>query len=101
MLHIAAGEEVYTYFYIVPKADATFGADDIVAKVFLYYNDPVLGKQEVTYNNNALPGYSDDSSEFWVYYASDTAYDAGQIDETNKFMKMYYKDSKNPLVPVE
>lgn len=88
----AGNKEVYTYFYIVPTSSASAGA---TAHVFLYYNDPVLlGKQEVPFNNNALPGYSDDSSEFWVYYASATDYDA----DDNPFLRMYYYDAKHPLV---
>ena len=98
-LTIAAGTDVYTYFYIVPKEGVT--PDDPVAKVFLYYNDPALGKQEMTFNNNSLPGYSDDSAEIWVYYVSETAYEAGKIDVDNEFMRMYYQDVNNPLVPVE
>ena len=98
-LTIAAGTDVYTYFYIVPKEGVT--PSNPVAKVFLYYNDPDLGKQEMTFNNNSLPGYSDDSAEIWVYYVSDTAYDAGKIDDNNAFMRMYYKDVNNPLVAVE
>jgi hypothetical protein len=86
-------EEVTTYFYIVPTSSASVGS---TAHVFLYYNDPITGKLEVPYNYNALPGWSDDSSEFWVYYASDTDYDA----EDNPFMKMYYQDAAHPLVPV-
>ena len=98
-LTIAAGTDVYTYFYIVPKEGVT--PDDPVAKVFLYYNDPALGKQEMTFNNNSLPGYSDDSAEIWVYYVSETAYEAGKIDDDNEFKRMYYQDVNNPLVFVE
>jgi len=98
-LTIAAGTDVYTYFYIVPKEGVT--PSNPVAKVFLYYNDPALGKQEMTFNNNSLPGYSDDSAEIWVYYVSETAYDAGKIDDDNKFKRMYYQDVNNPLVFVE
>ena len=97
-LTIDAGENVYTYFYIVPKDGVT--PADPVAKVFLYYNDPALGKQEMTFNNNSLPGYSDDSAEIWVYYVSETDYEAGKIGD-NTFMRMYYQDVNNPLVPVE
>lgn len=91
-LTIAAGTDVYTYFYIMPKSTATAGS---IAKVFLYYNDPALGKQKMTYNNNSLPGYSDDSSEIWVYYVApgDYKYVAGSV------LKMYYQDVNNPLVP--
>lgn len=99
-LSIAAGPDVYTYFYIVPKEGVTFTSENSKAHVFLYYNDSVLGKQEMTFNYGAFPGYSDDSSEIWVYYVSETAYDAGKIDDDNAFMKMYYQDSINPLVPV-
>lgn len=95
-LTIARGTDVYTYFYIVPKENVTPSNPE--AKVFLYYNDPNLGKQEMTFNNNSLPGYSDDSAEIWVYYVSETAYDAGKIDD-NAFMRMYYQDVNNPLVP--
>ena len=98
-LTIDAGENVYTYFYIVPKNDVE--PSEPAAKVFLYYNDPALGKQEMTFNNNSLPGYSDDSAEIWVYYVSETAYDAGKIDDDNKFKRMYYQDVNNPLVFVE
>ena len=97
-LTIAAGVDVYTYFYIVPKAGVTTFANP-VAKVFLYYNDPELGKQEVPFNNNSLPGYSDDSSEIWAYYVTNAQYQAGKIGD-NTFMKMYYQDVNNPLVPV-
>ena len=98
-LTIAAGEDVYTYFYIVPKEEVT--PSNPVAKVFLYYNDTALGKLEMPFNYGSLPGYSDDSSEIWAYYVSEDAYEAGQIDDDNKFMRMYYQDVKNPLVPVE
>lgn len=92
-LSIAAGEDVYTYFYIMPKAGVT--PSNPVAKVFLYYIDPVLGKQEMPFNYGSLPGYSDDSSEIWVYYVApdDYKYVEGSV------LKMYYQDSKNPLVP--
>lgn len=90
-LTIAAGEGVYTYFYIVPKVGVT--PSNPVAKVSLFYNDPVTGKQEVTYNYNALPGYSDDSSEIWAYY-----FPAAQYNITGK-LKMYYQDANHPLVP--
>ena len=96
-LTIDAGENVYTYFYIVPKDGVEPSTP--AAKVFLYYNDPALGKQEMTFNNSSLPGYSDDSAEIWVYYVSETAYEAGKIDD-NTFMRMYYKDVNNPLVPL-
>lgn len=98
-LNIPAGDDVYTYFYIVPKEGVTIS--DPVAHVFLYYNDPILGKQEVTYNYNSLPGSSDDSAEIWVYYASVEQYEAGKYDDTHPFLRMYYKDSNNPLVPVQ
>lgn len=99
VLTIAAGTDVYTYFYIAPKANVTPSNPE--AKVFLYYNDTALGKQEVTFNNSSLPGYSDDSAEIWVYYVSETAYEAGKIDDDNEFMRMYYQDVNHPLVPVE
>lgn len=91
----AEKKEVYTYFYIVPTTSATEGS---TAHVFLYYNDSVTGKQEVPFNNNALPGYSDDSSEFWVYYASEIQYSNGKIDDNKPFLKMYYYDANHPLV---
>ena len=93
----AEKKEVYTYFYIVPTSTASAGS---TAKVFLYYNDRVVGKQEMPFNSSALPGYSDDSSEFWVYSVTTTEYDNGQINDDNKFMRMYYQDANNPLVPV-
>lgn len=97
-LAISNGMDRYTYFYIVPKDDATFGAEDsVVAKVFLYYNDPALGQQEVTFNNSSLPGYSDDSAEIWAYYVPAEQYDAGKIDDDNAFRKMYYQDANHPL----
>ena len=94
-LNIAAGTNVYTYFYIVPKINVTPSnpPSNLVAKVSLFYNDPVTGKQEVTYNYNALPGYSDDSSEIWAYY-----FPADEYNITGK-LKMYYQDANNPLVP--
>ena len=92
VLNIAAGDNIYTYFYIVPKAGVT--PADPVAKVTLIYNDPVVGPQKVTFNYNALPGYSDDSSEIWAYY-----FPADQYNITGK-LKMYYQDYNHPLVPV-
>jgi hypothetical protein len=100
-LTIAAGDDVHTYFYIVPKNGVT--PTNPVAKVSLFYNDPVLGPQEVTYNSNALPGYSDDSSEIWAYYVApdDYRYIVDVVDgvEKPRYLKMYYQDSNNPLVP--
>ena len=90
-LTIAAGENVYTYFYIVPKVGTT--PAEPVAKVSLIYNDPVMGPQKVTYNSNVLPGYSDDSAEIWAYYVTEDNYN---IDGK---LKMYYQDASNPLVP--
>lgn len=90
-LTIAAGDDVHTYFYIVPKEGVTPAEPE--AKVSLIYNDPVLGPQRVTFNNNALPGYSDDSSEIWAYYVAPDDYNI-----TGK-LKMYYQDAYNPLVP--
>ena len=92
-LTIAAGTNVYTYFYIVPKLNTV--PSEPVAKVFLYYNDPVLGKQEVTYNYSSLPGYSDDSSEIWAYFVKPDKY-----NDEQGYMKMYYQDAAHPLVPV-
>lgn len=89
-LTIAAGEDVYTYFYIVPKAA---NPANVVAKVSLIYNDPVLGPQKVTFNYSALPGYSDDSAEIWAYYVPNSEYNI-----TGK-LKMYYQDANHPLVP--
>lgn len=100
-LTIAAGDDVHTYFYIVPKEDATPAEPE--AKVSLIYNDPVLGPQRVTFNNNALPGYSDDSSEIWAYYVApdDYRYIVDVVDgvEKPRYLKMYYQDANNPLVP--
>lgn len=92
-LNIAGGENVYTYFYIVPKEGVTPANPE--AKVFLYYNDSALGKLKTTFNNNALPGYSDDSSEIWAYYVApdDYKYVAGKV------LKMYYQDEHHPIVP--
>jgi len=90
-LTIAAGENVNTYFYIVPKEGSA--PDNPVAKVSLIYNDPVVGPQEVTYNYNVLPGYSDDSAEVWAYYFAPDDYN---IDGK---LKMYYQDATHPLVP--
>lgn len=90
-LNIAAGDDVYTYFYIVPKAGVT--PSNPVAKVSLIYNDSVLGPQKVTFNYNSLPGYSDDSSEIWAYFFA-----AGDYNITNK-LRMYFQDNNNPLVP--
>ncbi|MBQ8126992.1 MAG: hypothetical protein IJ176_01180 [Prevotella sp.] len=90
-LTIAAADNVYTYFYVVPK-EGVVPANPI-AKVSLIYNDPVMGKQKVTFNNNVLPGYSDDSSEIWVYYFPEEEY------TINGKLKMYYQNVANPLVP--
>ncbi len=92
-LTIQPTENLYTYFYIVPKEGVTWTDENRIAKVYLFYNDPVLGKQKVPYNSNTLPGYSDDSSEIWVYYVP-----AEDYNITDK-LKMYYQDYNNPLVP--
>lgn len=91
VLTIPAGDNVYTYFYIVPKVDVT--PAEPVAKVTLIYNDPVTGPQKVTFNYGALPGYSDDSSEIWAYY-----FPADEYNIIGK-LKMYYKSYNEPLVP--
>ena len=99
ILSIPAGDDVYTYFYIVPKLGVT--PADPVAKVSLIYKDTTLGDQKVTFNYNSLPGYSDDSSEIWVYYVAPTDY-SNSSDESaykGKFLKMYFQDYNNPLVP--
>lgn len=94
---VSPANEVYTYFYIVPKegegVTPPTTSDEKVAKVSLIYNDPVLGPQKVTFNYGALPGYSDDSSEIWAYYFPENQYNI-----TGK-LKMYYQDNNNPLVP--
>ena len=97
-LSIATGQNVYTYFYIVPKAGVT--PSNPVAKVWLIYNDPVLGPQKVTFNNNSLPGYSDDSSEIWAYYVAPADYSNSEPSTlAGKLLKMYYQDYNHPLVP--
>ena len=90
-LTIANGTDVYTYFYIVPKDDNA--SSKPIAKVTLVYNDPVVGEITVPFNYNALPGYSDDSSEIWASY-----FPADEYNITDK-LKMYYQDASNPLVP--
>ncbi len=90
-LTIAVGNDINTYFYIVPKNGVT--PSNPVAKVSLIYNDSVNGAQKVTFNNNTLPGYSDDSSEIWAYYVPESEYNI-----TDK-LKMYFQDYNHPLVP--
>ena len=90
-IDIAKGENVYTYFYIIPKSENVART----AKVMLFYDDPVLGRIKVTFNYNALPGYSDDSSEIWVYSVAPDDYNNANGDK----LKMYYQDINNPLVP--
>ena len=101
VLTIPAGDDVHTYFYIVPKDGVT--PSEPVCKVYLYYNDPTLGKVKVTYNYSSLPGYSDDSSEIWVYYVPADQYNNNLVDpddpNSRPYLKMYYQDSNNPLVP--
>ena len=86
----------YTYFYIIPKPGVVWNADaKRDAHIQLLYDDPVLGTYKVTFNYSSLPGYSDDSSEIWVYY-----FPADEYNNTNgDKLKMYYQDSANPLVP--
>ena len=96
-LVIGAGTGTYTYFYIVPKEGVTFTDDNKVAKVIMVYDDPQLGEMELTFNNNSLPGYSDDSSEIWVHYFPAAEYNNSNGDK----LKMYYQDINNPLVPTE
>ncbi len=91
VLNIAAGDDVYTYFYIVPKVNVT--PANPVAKVSLIYNDPVTGPQKVAFNYSALPGYSDDSAEIWAYY-----FPADGYNITGK-LRMYFQDYDHPLVP--
>ena len=97
-LTIPAGDDVYTYFYIVPKVGVTPSNPE--AKVTLFYNDPVLGLVKVTFNYSSLPGYSDDSSEIWAYYFPADDYRIIK-DANNKpdKLRMYYQDYNNPLVP--
>ena len=90
-LTIPVGNDINTYFYIVPKNGVT--PSNPVAKVSLIYNDTVNGAQKVTFNNNTLPGYSDDSSEIWAYYVAPENYNI-----TGK-LKMYFQDYNHPLVP--
>ncbi len=101
VLTIPAGDDVYTYFYIVPKAGVTPANPRAI--VTLIYNDPVLGPQKVTFNYNSLPGYSDDSSEIWAYYVPADQYNNNPLDpddpDSRPYLKMYYQDSNNPLVP--
>ena len=96
---IGKGENLYTYFYVVPTGDISGEGSNPVAKVTLIYKDPNFGELKIPFNYNALPGYSDDSSEIWVHYVSKDDYKAEKA-EKNDFLKMYYKDSNNPLVPV-
>ena len=63
----------------------------------LVYDDPQLGEMKLTFNNNSLPGYSDDSSEIWVHYFPAAEYNNSNGDK----LKMYYQDINNPLVPTE
>lgn len=99
-LNIAAGDNVYTYFYIVPKVVPPANP---VAKVSLIYNDPDLGSVRVPFNYSSLPGYSDDSSEIWAYYFPKSEYKIIYDNTTTPpkpdKLKMYYQDSNNPLVP--
>ena len=90
VLTIREGDDVYTYFYIVPKDGVTHS--NPVAKVTLIYNDSLLGQQKVTFNYGSLPGYSDDSSEIWAYYVPESNYNI-----TGK-LKMYFQDYNHPLV---
>lgn len=100
-LNILAGDNVYTYFYIVPKVGVTLA--NPVAKVSLIYNDPDLGSVRVPFNYSSLPGYSDDSSEIWAYYFPESEYKIIYDNTTTPpkpdKLKMYYQDSNNPLVP--
>lgn len=102
ILTIPDGDDVYTYFYIVPKATitSTNPPANRVAKVSLVYNDPVLGPVKVTFNYSTLPGYSDDSSEIWAYYFPADDYRIIR-DANNKpdKLRMYFQDYNNPLVP--
>lgn len=91
VLTIPAGDDVYTYFYIVPKEGVTPANPE--ARVSLIYNDPVLGPQKVAFNYDALPGYSDDSSEIWAYYVTNENY------TNDGKLKMYFQDNNHPLVP--
>ena len=98
VLNIAAGTDVYTYFYIVPKEGVTPSSPE--AKVTLIYDDPVTGAQKVTFNYSSLPGYSDDSSEIWVWYFPEEQYNNNPgEDDKRPFLKMYFQDVNNPLVP--
>ena len=93
----AGGTDVYTYFYIIPKPGVDWTAEGVKrdAHVKLLYDDPVLGTYKVTFNFSALPGYSDDSSEIWVYYFPADQYNNTAGDK----LKMYFQDTANPLVP--
>ena len=93
----ANSTDEYTYFYVIPKPGVDWTAEGVRrdAHVTLLYDDPALGTYKVTFNYSALPGYSDDSSEIWVYY-----FPADEYNNTNgDKLKMYYQNSANPLVP--
>ena len=96
-LSITAGENIYTYFYVVPADGTEEGA---TAKVTLIYTNPVVGDQKVPFNSNSLPGYSDDSSEIWVYcVAPDDYSNTAPSTYAGKLLKMYYQDASHPIVP--
>ena len=92
-LVINEGTNTYTYFYVVPKPDATFSdAASKIAKVSLIYIDDKLGEMKMPFNNSSLPGFAN-STEIWVYY-----FPVSEYNITGK-LKMYYQDEQHPLVP--
>lgn len=96
VLDIAAAENVYTYFYIVPKAGVEWTDANRSASISLIYTDQAVGEVDVPYNYNSLPGEVG-SFQISVYYFPPEGYNNTNRDK----LKMYFKDAATPLAPTE
>jgi hypothetical protein len=74
-VYLPAGEN-YTYFYVVPvnrfSNDAT--QEEKKCKVFLTTVASSVGSIKIPINHSALPGYTEEHDEVWVYYVNSNDY---------------------------
>ena len=74
-LHIDAGEHT-TYFYVVPVEEFSASVSETEKKCIVYLTTVSASTASIKwpFNTASFPGYSDDSSEFWVYYLAPSDY---------------------------
>ena len=76
VITIPEGNDVHTYFYVVPKTTLPSGSSLDARSCHVYVTTSGAGVPAVklTYANG-LPGGTADSSEIWFYYTSPDSYD--------------------------